>query len=426
MLLALFAWLHGAHFSLYQSILKFWMTQPMYVFLDWGGVTASIGCWQQGVDVYAGVPCDVMGRIFNYSPLWLRLDFIPTDAAAVAPVGFAFATLFILSLGLLPRPRARRDRLLVLLGTFSSLPVYAVERGNVDLIIFIVCVALAYSLAHGFVFRIVGYLLVLLAGSLKFYPFVLLLLLMRERLWRAILLGAFALVAIAAFGWWYHAELARAFARVPWTYVAGDSWGMINLPTGLAKGLQSGLAARLAPGATVDVKLLTHLFEALFGLGAVAVSVLVARRSGLARAVATMPVQPRIFLSIGTILVCGCFFAGQSIGYRGIYLLFVLPCLLALARDAADPGTCRILAMTGASVIFLLWMLSAQQIVAGLFGGRANPVSGIAGYLFWVLRELVWWGVISVLLALLWRVVLLSRCWQDTIALFARIAKAND
>jgi hypothetical protein len=89
---------------------------------------------------------------------------------------------------------------------------------------------------------------------------------------------------------------------------------------------------------------------------------------------------------IGSAVIAGCFFAGQSIGYRGIFLLLVLPGLLALSRST-NRGL-RALSLGSAIVIvFLMWGECLRQAFDGGFG-------------FWLLRELGWRWSVSVMLTL--------------------------
>jgi hypothetical protein len=55
---------------------------------------------------------------------------------------------------------------------------------------------------------------------------------------------------------------------------------------------------------------------------------------------------------IGSAVIAGCFFAGQSIGYSGIFLLLVIPGLLALSRSGVRE--LRALCLGSAIVIVLL------------------------------------------------------------------------
>ena len=88
----------------------------------------------------------------------------------------------------------------------------------------------------------------------------------------------------------------------------------------------------------------------------------------------------------GSAVIAGCFFAGQSIGYSGVFLLLVIPGLLALSRSAIRG--LRALCLGSAIVIVLLmWGECLRRAFDGGFG-------------FWLLRELGWWWSVSVMLTL--------------------------
>jgi len=106
----------------------------------------------------------------------------------------------------------------------------------------------------------------------------------------------------------------------------------------------------------------------------------------LSPATALLSARERILMVIGSAVIVGCFFAGQSIGYRGVYLLLVLPGLTALARLAS--GVLRPLCLATAIVIvFLMWGECLRHALGGGFG-------------FWLARELCWWWSVAVMLAL--------------------------
>ena len=89
---------------------------------------------------------------------------------------------------------------------------------------------------------------------------------------------------------------------------------------------------------------------------------------------------------IGSAVIAGCFFAGQSIGYSGIFLLLVIPGLLALSRSGVRE--LRALCLGSAIVIVLLmWGECLRHALDGGFG-------------FWLLRELGWWWSVRVILTL--------------------------
>jgi hypothetical protein len=112
-------------------------------------------------------------------------------------------------------------------------------------------------------------------------------------------------------------------------------------------------------------------------------------RSGLT----SLPDLDRVLLVIGSAVIAGCFFAGQSIGYRGVFLLFVLPGLLGIARSPVRE--LRAVGLGAAVVIVLLmWGECFRLVLEGAGAGGAEV-------LFWLLRELCWWWTVSVMLAVL-------------------------
>ncbi len=107
----------------------------------------------------------------------------------------------------------------------------------------------------------------------------------------------------------------------------------------------------------------------------------------------------RIFLVVGSTLLVGCFFAGQSIGYRGIFLLFVLPGLLAMARIAADSVSRRLCRTTAIIVVLLMWEECIRNGMARLdMPPLADALSQLT---VWLARELAWWWIVSVMTAIL-------------------------
>ena len=127
------------------------------------------------------------------------------------------------------------------------------------------------------------------------------------------------------------------------------------------------------------------LYGGLVG-AALAICRRLSRFAELRAAIAELPDGERVFMVIGSAVIAGCFFAGQSVGYRGIFLLLVMPGLLALSRSALRE--LRVLCLGSAIVIVLLmWGECLRQALGGGIG-------------FWLLRELGWWWSVSLMLAL--------------------------
>jgi hypothetical protein len=107
------------------------------------------------------------------------------------------------------------------------------------------------------------------------------------------------------------------------------------------------------------------------------------------------------FLVIGGLLVAACFFAGQNVNYRGIFLLPVVSGLVCLHRSVKDPEVRRFCGQMIAAVLFIMW----EEFFRRALHAVISPVPGEglssrAEVFFWVGRELVWWWLVVGLAAL--------------------------
>src|SRR5260370_12293952 len=141
-------------------------------------------------------------------------SFIPLGVSATGTVGWLLGLLFILSLTLLPPARRPWELALVVLATNSTMVVFAVERANPDIILFMMAL-LAGFLAGGFLpARILGYLTALLAAVIKYYPLTLLILSFRERVTVFLANGVAMAGVIALFLWVYLPDIERGWATI--------------------------------------------------------------------------------------------------------------------------------------------------------------------------------------------------------------------
>jgi hypothetical protein len=354
--LCVFGTLYAFRPDWYFRFMSFFISSPFdYPFVDAQGIIAAVDCGSRGIDVFLQQPCDVLNRAFSYSPLWTRLTFLPTDKTWTNEFGVVQAALFLLSLAFLPQPRRKQDLELVILATFSSATVFAVERGNPDLLMFVLAVITGRLVELALPRRILGYMSILLAGLLKYYPFVLLLLLVRERFARFVAFALIAVAVMACFVWQYHDELVTAMHDLPIPYYFADNFGARQLPVGLPAVLDAVLSVFGWSGdrtrhALRNPDLVTGL-HVLLVIAAVLLAAWLAFNAGFRAAILALPPREMNFLVVGAALVCGCFFAGQNIAYRGIHLLLALPALLLLARSPAGACTRALFRWTGYALI---------------------------------------------------------------------------
>ena len=392
---AVFALLWRMRFYLtYWDILQLLSVKSWtFPFLDTHALLAAAECQRQGINVYLENPCDYIARLHVYSPLWLSLIPGFLNASDTARVGLALDLLFILSLGLVFRPRSWGEIAIFALAVFSPITLLAVERGNNDIVVFlfVLCAALLWSNSPRS--RLLSYAICLVTGLLKYYPLVLLVLIARERWQRALALSFLAAASILLMIFVYRGELALALTNIPKISYFTDGFSVQNLPYGMVAVLW-GEDAR-SPLAPI----------LLLGLSAAAIAWAWRRVGLLIPCEIDWTVWEMRLLAIASVLLPACFFAGQNISYRGIFILLALPGLLHLRRALADPALRRWITQMIVLCLVIMWGEFFRQVyntAAGLPspGFTNDPLAVTLWVMIWIGRELVWWWLVAGFMAL--------------------------
>lgn len=342
-------------------------------FIDTRFVTAQVECWSRGIDVYMNNPCDPLGRLQDYSPLWLRLPFLAKTDQWTNTLGLTIDLFFLGSLFLIPWHTDTGVSLLITLcAVLSHATAFALERGNTDVLMFAMIVLFGHLLAKPLAPRATGYTFVLAAGLLKFYPLVLLALGVREKpriLLVMVLVSSLVMtVFILAFG----NELSRIGVNM-----AGGAFGGMFGARGLLLGFGQilGYSQNRQVVVVLAVSGVSACVMMLYALRAITLS----RDPDLRMALASIDRTRQSFLLVGSVLTVGCFFGHQNIDYRGIVLLLALPGVLALADTSSTPRIARLYRATSILVVMALW------------GGRLD--TNVFG---WLLVQLVWWWIVCI------------------------------
>lgn len=350
-------------------------------FLDTHALLAAIECHRLGVDVYTSNPCDILGRLHVYSPVWLHLGVLPVTTGWTNGVGLALDVGFLISLVMLPPARRTSGTLVMTIGIVSPAVIFALERANNDVLIFLLAMMAGLLATQSARLRLGGQLLIIVASALKFYPVTLLILNWRERWPRCLGIVALSLLALAACLLPERDNLLRALRLIP-TGI-GDTFGAINLPIVLSATFRWPPWSRLV--------LLAGLL-AVMGLRAVHLSY------RLQPNLRPLPEPERVFLTIGATLIVSCFLAGQSVSYRAIHLLFTLPALISLTT-----GRSRNLALTAITFV-----------IAVMWADGLRVRSGSSDIMLLLLAdELAWWVVVTILLAVLLALLRDSVAWTS-------------
>jgi hypothetical protein len=192
---------------------------------------------REGVDIYTAVPCDIVpGNRMAYSPLWPRLPFLPSDRAFTYPVAIGSNLLAILSVLVLPRTTNWRDAALLAAILISPPVIFAFERNNIDVWMYLCLCAVVLLASRGGGPRLLAYGLVGFAGLLKFYPFCWMILCLRERLGKLVAVSLAVALVTGGGVWTFQAEFARALDNLPaiGPYSRSVAW-RLDVARGLAR-----------------------------------------------------------------------------------------------------------------------------------------------------------------------------------------------
>jgi hypothetical protein len=400
----LFALLYRVAPPIYLALLRGWGEPAWnFPFLDLHAIISALECKRQGFDVMRLNPCDILGRPHVYSPLWLApASLLPVTNAWLLPAGLALDLLFIVSLYRLPPPARLSGASIMAIAALSPATAYALERANNDLIIFLLIVALTPFAIAAWPRRVGSYAVMVLAGLLKYYPLALLILMLRETPKRFFALLVAMLLVVAGFYLAYRPELMENAAVIDAfrTSYYTDSFDFRNLPYGIVELIPqfSALTERFGPGPHI----VTYIVMAILLFDLAGRARRVSHDRELGANVAALSSGQAVLLVIGATLITGCFFAGHTVLYRGIFFLLVIPGLLVLERAATQQFARSWLRQGLGLIPFLMWSeFFRQTIDIGVTFLPAGRITNGIPVVFWAFKELMWWRVIGLFCGLL-------------------------
>ncbi len=365
-------------------------------FSDLAAVLNAVRCAHEGVNVYLPSAC-MQGGVYNYSPFVLRLGFLQYPAQHLMLSGILLGIVFLTFLSSLPAPASFPELFLRAIATLSPATIFALERANFDVVIFLaVTVGVLFCLRNS-ALRILGYLTFLLAAAIKFFPAAVLALILREPPRRILLLAGCLIFMGLAFLAYFGAGTLAAIQIIPRAGPLGNDFGAINIPL--------GLSLLFFPPVPMSINAIAHyhmpkFFElAYWGMILFAVFRAKKRTKKYNSTLQKCDAAPLVFFLAGSILIVFCFFVAQNIVYRDIFLLLVLPGVFAMER--LENGFVRAeLRKLIAAIVFLMWeeafRVAIIHAAPHVFG---NPLAYGADILFWLCREFVWWWTIIQLMS---------------------------
>jgi len=416
--LALFTVLYVSDSPAYYRILTAIMQVPLQrPFVEWEYIYQTISCSKMGINVFLFNPCYtvIVTGPFAYSPFWLNATFIPDGLFWGNIVAWTLAALFFISLALLPPPRNWLHLAVTLLATQSSAVALGVERANADLLMFLVILAGARLGVLRLPFRMLGYGLFILAGLLKFYPMVALLIALRERFIVFLSVLAAASASLALLIVTHYDDLMLMYQHLPAPSYFELQFGAADLPAGMGHIAYVVLTKlrHIDPVAARTVDNLIHWsLSTALAVVAVATAIRISAQWRLQDAISRMPSRDAGFFIVGATIICGCFFVGQNVLYRAIYLLLALPGLLALSLDLPSARARKAFRFTTFVIVYVQWSLFIEWLINAVGLGEMPGNDATFGYVQWLCYELAWWWIVTVLLSVVFTFVMSTNQWR--------------
>ena len=137
-------------------------------FLDFRLIPGSAETFRSGIDPAISNPNDPLGRLFNYPRIWYLLFNTGISQDDTVWICTVLLVLFFLIVFAFPEKLHVRDAILLLVIVFSPACILLYERGNVDLIFFILAGLMILTLSR---WPAVAIGIFSLASFFKFFPF---------------------------------------------------------------------------------------------------------------------------------------------------------------------------------------------------------------------------------------------------------------
>jgi hypothetical protein len=137
-------------------------------FVDFRVLPIAAEAFRVGMDPALLNPNDPLGRLFNYPKIWYLLFYTGITKEDKIWLSIVLIVLFFVSVFAFPEKLRIQDALLMILIAFSSAAMLLYERGNVDLVLFILCSLIVLLMRRSQTWAAV---LLSFAAILKLYPF---------------------------------------------------------------------------------------------------------------------------------------------------------------------------------------------------------------------------------------------------------------
>ena len=353
-------------------------------FADMQAILSASDAYREGYNPYIENPHDPLGRKHVYPRVWLWLGYfgINLDHSNIIATLMA-AFFFLLCIGIL-RPDNGKEFLISAMLLLSPAVMLGVERGNNDLIIFILLGLAVFFLNHKMrALDFVAYFFLFLASMLKFYPIASFLIFVRiikdyKKFWiftlfSTFLMGVYTLFSLPDFQY-LKDSVPKPHGRFTFGAAIFFEWIFDKWPVNA-----------------------TYVY--LMICAAIFIAFSLSSRTGL--------VQARensincIFFLVGSLNLFFCFFTNTNYDYRCIFFILILPWFFERLKCTITPvSTKRYIKMLLLLLPIVVWNETIITLIGLKVGTPGISKAKLAAMLnFYILEHLITWIVITILLA---------------------------
>jgi hypothetical protein len=341
------------------------------LFFDTRNLTAALDCRRLGFDPLIQNPCDPWDRPLNYPRVWLLLRFLGITGSHTVLLASLFVALFLGSILLLVGRISLGKGIVVAIAVCSPSVMFAIERANMDIVIFtLMVVAVLVWRIREAAADVASPIVILLAATAKIYPVFALPAYLFARRRAAALAAIVCAVGFVAYAWVTLDDIRAVAAIAP-------------------QGEQHSFGARILPAAIYHAIIpdrwqggaITKQLLVIVPLLAAATFLWLRGRRRLPAPDEGADSPSRLAFQAGALIFLGTFAIGNNFDYRLVFLLLTLPELFVWVERSDDPRR-RLAAATLTTTVLLLWI-----------GALSGPL------MLW--DELVTWAAVGFLVTLL-------------------------
>ena len=177
---------------IYPTIIPMINNGAISLFADWTVILNANLCLEKGLDVYLNNPCDPWGRRHVYGQILLNIPLIETFNKfyfIIFPI--LINLIFIYVVVNFFEFKSLIQYSVIFLFIFSSPVILAIERANIDIIIFLLTIYISYNKK---VF--LNYFSIIFAAISKFYPITLAFIFLFDKNFKKVMLNLFFIITI--------------------------------------------------------------------------------------------------------------------------------------------------------------------------------------------------------------------------------------